>query len=115
MAKAGHGSLSPYEVRATFVASGRRIKKGYRSLTPTGNVDLAPTLLHLLGLAPPDSMDGRVLFELLADGPNPESLEIETEQLVAEAEVDGRNYKQILNRSNVGGTWYVNFARVERK
>ncbi len=32
-------------------------------------LDLAPTLLHLLGYAPPPEMDGRVLHEMLVDPP----------------------------------------------
>jgi len=34
-------------------------------------VDLAPTILHVMGVPIPDSMDGRVLGEILADGFQP--------------------------------------------
>jgi arylsulfatase A-like enzyme len=112
---AGHGSLSPHDVHATFLAAGRGIKQGVRSSVPTGNVDLAPTLLHLLGLPPVSSMDGRILNEALSTGPDPAAMEVRTEELVAEAVVGGRTYRQILYRSEVEGHWYVDFARVVRR
>ncbi len=34
-------------------------------------VDLAPTILHVMGVPIPDAMDGRVLSEILADGFRP--------------------------------------------
>ena len=39
-------------------------------------VDVAPTVLHLLGIDSQDKMDGRVLYELLPDGPAPSSLKV---------------------------------------
>ena len=47
---ASHGTLSPYDVRTTFILHGPAIKQGVRSTVPTGNIDLAPTALALLGL-----------------------------------------------------------------
>ena len=47
--------------------SGKRLRCG----ALTGNVDLAPTLLHLAGLARPDNMDGRSLLPLY-DNPQAE-------------------------------------------
>ena len=44
---------------------------------PTGNVDIAPTLLHLLGLAPAPTMTGRVIAEGLHDGPAIASVGVE--------------------------------------
>jgi arylsulfatase A-like enzyme len=72
---ATHGSASPYDVNSSLVAWGAGIKQGCISSVPCGNVDVAPTVLHLLGLPVADSMQGRVLLELLADGPNPADVE----------------------------------------
>ena len=41
---------------------------------PCGYVDVAPTVLHLLGIEPAASMGGRVLGEILEGGPAPESM-----------------------------------------
>ncbi|MBC7237150.1 MAG: hypothetical protein H5T69_15015, partial [Chloroflexi bacterium] len=65
-----HGSGSPYVLNNTLIAWGEGIKEGIVSEVPCGIVDVAPTALYLLGLRPPSSMDGRVLYELLRDGPD---------------------------------------------
>jgi len=73
---AGHGTSSPYDIHAVLVAAGPDIKAGEKSFVPTGNVDLAPTLCHLQGIDPPDAMDGRILNELLRNGPAPSSIHV---------------------------------------
>ena len=68
-----HGSLSRYDMNNTLVASGPDLKRGLISDIPSGNIDLAPTVLDILGITVPPSMDGRVLREAYAkfDGPKP--------------------------------------------
>jgi hypothetical protein len=68
---AGHNSTSPYDIKATFLASGPDFKSQANSVVPTGNVDLAPTVLNLLGIKVPDSIDGRIVREALKKGPSP--------------------------------------------
>ena len=63
-----HGSFSPVDVHNTLVASGPDFKKGVVTSVPSGNIDVAPTVAHLLGLNLPDT-DGRVLHESLAKSP----------------------------------------------
>lgn len=60
-----HGSFSPIDVHNTLVASGPDFRKAMRDPLPSGNVDLAPTLAAVLGLALPTAQ-GRVLHEALA-------------------------------------------------
>lgn len=62
---AGHGSSSPFEIHNTLFAAGPDIKQGATVNIPSGNVDFAPTFLHMLGLAIPSSMQGRPLAEAL--------------------------------------------------
>lgn len=45
-----HGSMSPWNVRNTFLAWGVDFKRGATIGVPAGNVDVAPTILALLGL-----------------------------------------------------------------
>src|SRR5205823_6453229 len=52
-----HVSLSRFDMHATLVAAGPDFQSGHTSETPTGNVDIAPTILHILGLAQPQKMD----------------------------------------------------------
>lgn len=71
---ATHGSASRYDINNCLIAWGKGIKKGVVSAVPCGYVDVAPTVLHLLGIGPPTDMDGRVLTEILEGGPLPEAL-----------------------------------------
>ncbi|MEO5739747.1 MAG: alkaline phosphatase family protein [Vicinamibacterales bacterium] len=63
---AGHGSSSPFEIHNTLMAAGPDIRRQAVVTTPSGTVDLAPTLLQLLEIAPPSSMQGRILREGLS-------------------------------------------------
>ena len=65
-----HGSLSQHELRNTGLAGGPSFRRETTIETPTGNIDFAPTILHLLGLgAEASAMDGRILPEALETGP----------------------------------------------
>ncbi len=72
---AGHGTASPYELQVTAVAAGPDFKRSTTNPVPTGNVDIAPTLLHLAGASVPEEMDGRVMSEILRGGPDPASIQ----------------------------------------
>ncbi|HUJ71541.1 MAG TPA: alkaline phosphatase family protein [Verrucomicrobiae bacterium] len=63
-----HASLSPFDMRATLVAAGPDFRRGLVDQLPSGNTDLAPTILHILGIEPPQPLDGRVLVEALGAG-----------------------------------------------
>lgn len=76
-----HGTLSPYEMQVTMIANGPTVKSGGEKLdTVTNHIDIAPLLLHLQGIQPPDTMDGRIPFELLENGPDsfPGSIELKS-------------------------------------
>lgn len=112
---AGHGSTSPFDIGIRLLAAGPDIKRSLRSEVPTGNTDLAPTILHLQGIDAPKTMSGRVLKELLRDGPAPEAVPVETKTVRTEfAGKEGR-YELELNRSKVGQTDYINFTKVSRR
>jgi arylsulfatase A-like enzyme len=103
-----HGSLSPWNVRNTLFAWGAGIKRATTVPAAAGNVDVAPTVLALLGHDPArghpagSRLDGRVLAEALDGGPDPEQIVDERRVHVARAnayratiqvtEVDGRRY-----------------------
>jgi predicted AlkP superfamily pyrophosphatase or phosphodiesterase len=61
-----HGYLaSDPELGALFIAAGAGIQSGV-TLQSVENVDVAPTIAHLLGLSLP-GVDGRVLAEILSE------------------------------------------------
>ncbi|MYE54315.1 MAG: alkaline phosphatase family protein [Chloroflexi bacterium] len=99
-----HGSMSRHEMRNSLFARGGSFKSGVRIESPTGNTDLAPTVLHLLGLGGGETMHGRVLREALADG---EPVEWETETHRAERRFESGTYRQHITVSRVDGTTYI--------
>ena len=60
-----HGGSSPAELHNTLIVSGPSFVSGLRSEMASGNIDVAPTILELLGLTQPDHFDGRILHEAL--------------------------------------------------
>jgi predicted AlkP superfamily phosphohydrolase/phosphomutase len=68
-----------HRMNGIFLASGPDIAKG-RTVENPNIVDVAPTLLHLLGLPVPTNMDGRVLTEAFVEGSRPASVEVGYEQ-----------------------------------
>ena len=56
-----HGSCSPYELRNFLIACGPAFPAGARVDAPTGNIDLTPTILSLMGKEIPGGLDGETL------------------------------------------------------
>jgi arylsulfatase A-like enzyme len=99
-----HGSLSPWTIRNTLLASGPAFKRGVVSAVPAGNVDVTPTVLALHGLDATGT-DGRVLHEALIDGPDAEQVPFETR--VHRAEAGAGAYRAVVQVSEVDGRRYV--------
>ena len=100
-----HGSMSPHETRNVCFARGPEFRESTVVDSPTGNVDLAPTILHLLGLPGAGTMHGRVLSETLRDCSEPVDSLNETH--LAEHEIAGGRFRQSVTVSRVGNTVYV--------
>lgn len=98
-----HGSMSPWNVRNTFFAWGADFKRSATVRAPAGNVDVAPTILALLGLGDTDGLDGRVLREALASGPGVDTPVVETRTHTVEAGA----YRAAIQISTVDGRRYV--------
>ncbi|MGI9382848.1 MAG: alkaline phosphatase family protein [Methyloligellaceae bacterium] len=73
-----HGGLHPMELSNWLAVQGAAFKPAFVSDLPCGIVDVLPTVLHLLGVPAPESVEGRVLEEALAGraGPSAEETEI---------------------------------------
>lgn len=98
-----HGSMSPWNVRNTFLAWGAGFRERQTVRAPAGNADVVPTILALLGIAETDGLDGRVLAEALEGGPDPEHVAVQTRVHIAAA---GR-YRAAIQLSEVEGRRYV--------
>jgi phosphonoacetate hydrolase len=91
-----HGGLSRAELHTVLMAGGARIRPGM-SDWPAGIVDLAPTMLALLGEGGLATMDGRVLAEAIAGAtPATDSRSSETWEAAAPG------YAQRLSRLRMG-------------
>lgn len=100
-----HGSMSRHETRNVMFANGPAFKQAATIASPTGNVDLAATILHLLGLPSGGAMQGRVLEEVLAGGP--EDVAWQTTQHEAGRTTAATQYSQTISVSHVGNAMYV--------
>ena len=101
-----HGSMSRHELRNVGLARGPSFRNGVVLDTPTGNTDLAPTILRLLGITGADAgMDGRVLEEALA----PDAAHT-PEPAVAKYHAARGEYRQTLQVSRVGKSRYVDWG-----
>ena len=98
-----HGGMSPWTVRNTMLAWGPDFKRGVRLRTPSSNVDVTPTILHLIGYPRADALDGRVLVEALASGPDEEQVSMETRTL----HVANGAYRAALQVTESSGRRYL--------
>jgi len=110
---AGHGTSSPYDIHNTLIAAGPDLRERASSEVPTSNVDLAPTLLRLLGLPVPQTMTGRVIEEGLKSGPLPASIAVTHETHIVST-ADG-SYQLTARISIARGKRYLDATEVMRK
>lgn len=100
-----HGSMSLHEMSNTLICHGPSFLEGEKILSPTGNIDILPTVLKLLGQDIPEHIEGRVLEEGFK-GWNSEIIS-ETYKYEASLETDVGKYFQEITVSCVGDTKYV--------
>jgi arylsulfatase A-like enzyme len=101
-----HATLSEFDVHNILLAIGPDFRRGLMSDVPSGNVDLAPTILHLLGLEPSNKFDGRVLSEAL-NATAPAVAKITTETSEARRKFREGEWRQHLRISRVGESAYI--------
>lgn len=109
---AGHGTSSPYDIHNTLIAAGPDFREHAVSEVPTANVDIAPTLLHLLGMTPVPTMTGRVIEEALRNGPPIASIGVDHVAKTVQT-ADG-GYELTAHVSRVAGHAYLDFTEVKR-
>ena len=101
-----HVTLSPTDLHNTAIFSGPDFKHGVTSPMPSGNVDIVPTFLWLMGITPPEPLDGRVLSEaLLAEGPPLRGIELK--HIQARKELADGIWQQHLKFTEVNGVRYL--------
>lgn len=98
-----HGGMSRHELRNTLIARGPSFRRSTVVDTPTGNIDIAPTILHILGLPGGDDMDGRVLHEALDGGGDVSETECRSVTHAAEL----GDYRQEVRVTTLRGSDYL--------
>ncbi len=102
-----HASLSRYELHNTLVANGPDFRVGFRDELPSSNIDLAPTIAHILHLPNVPPMDGRVLAEAFAEGVAMEVTKPVTQRAEATREIGNTaTWRQYLQTTVYKGETY---------
>ena len=106
--KGTHATLSRFDMRNTLIATGPDFRRGQTDDLPTGNVDLAPTILHIVGIKALQEMDGRVLSEAMVNVDQvPDGGKAETKTIEAKKDFAAGTWRQSLKISRVGSTIYL--------
>jgi hypothetical protein len=119
--KGTHATLSRFDMHNTLIAAGPDFKRGETNDLASGNVDLAPTILQILGIKPPKQLDGRILLEVMVNGgqgsasrngglqsaePAPPR-KPETKTIEATKHFRSGTWRQSLQISQIGSTIYL--------
>jgi predicted AlkP superfamily pyrophosphatase or phosphodiesterase len=106
--KGTHATLSRFDMHNTLIAAGPDFRRGQVNDLPTGNVDLAPTILRILRITPPQQLDGRILSEATVKAdPATAELKLETKTTEATKDFPAGTWRQSLQISRVGSTIYL--------
>lgn len=107
--QSGHGGLSPWVVRNTFIAAGPSFKINVREQAPASLADVMPTVLAMLGVDRGECGPGcgRVLHEALRTSRQPAQ---STRRLLR---TRAGRYRAVLQISTIAGHDYVDSGRRE--
>ena len=115
--KGTHATLSRFDMRNTLIAAGPDFRRGQIDDLPSGNVDLAPTILKILEIQSPQPMDGRVLSEALVKSASrtdssrgeidQQTVKPQTETIEATESFSTGRWRQTLQVSHLGSTMYL--------
>jgi len=102
---AASGELGNHRHNGILMMKGPGIRESVPGLSPR-LIDLAPTILHALGLPVPSDMDGRVLEEVF-DQPLPVHFEVADNSRTAEVQHDYADEETELIEQRLRGLGYV--------
>ena len=103
--KGTHATLSRFDMHNMLIAAGPDFRPGQTGDLPSGNVDLAPTILQIFGIKPAERMDGRILAEAMTVATSSQTLETKT--IEATKHFESGTWRQSLQISRVGSTIYL--------
>jgi arylsulfatase A-like enzyme len=104
--KGTHATLSRFDMHNTLIAAGPDFRRGYVDDLPSGNVDLSPTILRILGITPPQRLDGRILSEAMVKT-DLSILKPQVKRIEVTKDFSVGTWRQSLQISRVGSTEYL--------
>jgi arylsulfatase A-like enzyme len=104
--KGTHATLSRFDMHNMLIAAGPDFRRDEADDLPSGDVDLAPTILRILGITAPETMDGRILSEAMVDTTIPKP-DVETKTVEVTKDFSGGTWRQTLKLSRVSSTIYL--------
>jgi arylsulfatase A-like enzyme len=60
-----HATLNRFDVHNLCVAEGPDFRRAFETAVPSGNIDIAPSIIGIVGLLPPSQIDGRRLDDAM--------------------------------------------------
>lgn len=107
-----HGSYSRADTRNFMAAIGPDFKAGAKITSPVGNIDVAPTAAHLMGisLTGPGTLKGRVITEALKGGAD---VKVTSRRIASPQTADG--VQTVLQVQEVNGQRYVDVGGIPGK
>jgi predicted AlkP superfamily pyrophosphatase or phosphodiesterase len=102
-----HVSMSAHDMHNTLVAAGPDFREALGNELPSGNIDVAPTILQLLKINPAERMDGRVLWEGLRQA-HPGNVDPpQTNRATVERDFGQSLWRQYLKTTRFDGVTYL--------
>ena len=105
--KGTHVTLSRFDIHNMLIAAGPDFPRGQTDDLPSGNIDVAPTILSILAITPPEKMNGRILSEAMANL-NESAPKSKIKTIEATKNFPTGTWRQSLQISRVGPTVYIN-------
>jgi predicted AlkP superfamily pyrophosphatase or phosphodiesterase len=104
--KGTHATLGKFDMHNTLIAAGPDFRHAETDELPSGNVDLAPTILQILGIKSSTPIDGRVLIEAMMPA-EVQALSTTTETMEATKKFPTGAWRQYLKVSRAGSAVYL--------
>jgi predicted AlkP superfamily pyrophosphatase or phosphodiesterase len=96
-----HATMSKFDVHNLCIAEGPDFRQAFETAVPSGNVDIAPSILGVIGFRPPSQIDGRLLDDAMI--PLPDQVPTRPTDFLRAMHGD---WRQELVITHVGGTAY---------
>ncbi len=114
-----HGAAGEREIHNFCAAAGPDFRRGFVDLSPTANIDVAPTITQILGILPnigPGGIvpTGRPMTEALSDGRHP-ATGSHTQTMTADLMLQGVEAVTTIRVTFVGDEAYLDDSAIEHK